>query len=90
MHSPKITITGYQEPVWAELKDVIEISPEVSLNILEGIHLRIIAILKDLIPGELQRKFHHPEAGDLTIEEYIHSLANHGISHLKGIKRLLE
>ena len=83
------TIKAYHEPSWAELEDVFRVSPEVSLNLLDSIHKRLLAIVENLQADELNRKFNHPEAGELTIRQYISSIANHGRSHLEGIQLML-
>ncbi len=56
----KPRITAYAQAAWANMPD-IQLNPEVSLSILEGIHQRWVAVLETL-PGEAwQREFLHPE-----------------------------
>lgn len=87
------TVKPYPEALWAELSDVQTVSIEVSLSLLEGIHIRSVAILDAIQsdPEALKREFYHPEIDKhLTIEIYAQSYANHGTSHLNGIKKLLD
>jgi hypothetical protein len=84
------TVKPYAEPSWATLDDVTTVSPEVSLQILEGIHSRISAILPNLSEEQLGRTFFHPEVGDLTVRAYIFSFASHGQSHIGSIRKLLD
>lgn len=83
------TIKPYKEERWAELDDVEQVSIEVSLSILAGIHERISTVLDGLTEHQLQRTFIHPDVGTLTLTQYIHSFARHGPSHLHSVSKLM-
>jgi uncharacterized damage-inducible protein DinB len=85
------TIKPYDEAKWAELPDVAATSPEVSLALLEALHIRWVKLLRALTPAQLQRGFVHPEHGRLiTLERLLAMYAWHGRHHVAHITRLRE
>jgi len=84
------TIKPYNEDAWARLKDS-ELTPiEVSLALLEAVHVRWVTLLKSLKPQDFERKFNHPERGTQTIDELIALYDWHGNHHLTHITGLRE
>ena len=83
------TIKPYNEDAWARLKDS-ELTPiEVSLALLEAVHLRWVTLLKSLKPEDFERKFNHPERGTQTIDELIALYdwhGNHHLTHITGLR----
>src|SRR5437016_12088572 len=62
------TIKPYNEDAWAKLKDS-ELTPiEISLTLLEAVHVRWVTLLGSLKAEDFERKFNHPEAGPQTID----------------------
>src|SRR5262249_1820199 len=57
------TIKPYDEAKWAELPDARSGDIAVSLDLLDAIHLRWVALLRSLSASDLARTFHHPENG---------------------------
>lgn len=55
------TIKPYQEAAWAELPDARTSPVEASLQMLDGLHLRWVALIDTLTPEQWQRTFVHPE-----------------------------
>src|ERR1700736_1321712 len=55
------TIKTYEEALWAELADAKTTPIEPSLALLENLHSRWVLLLRSLTPGDLARKFRHPE-----------------------------
>jgi hypothetical protein len=84
------TIKPYDEGLWANLIDAKTAPVEPSLNILEGLHLRWVLLLRSLSETDVQRKLKHPEIGVLTIDEYISRVAWHGKHHVAHITSLRE
>ncbi|MEQ1573294.1 MAG: YfiT family bacillithiol transferase [Vicinamibacterales bacterium] len=83
------TIKPYDEGRWAELSDVRLVAPEVSLDLLEALHQRWVALLKSLGPADYRRTFRHPEFGRaLTLEETLARYAWHGRHHVAHITSL--
>jgi uncharacterized damage-inducible protein DinB len=84
------TIKPYNEDAWAKLKDS-ELPPlEVSLNLLESVHLRWVMLLKSLQPDDYMRKLNHPESGVQTIDHIIALYDWHGRHHTAHITSLKE
>ena len=83
------TIKPYNEDAWARLKDS-ELTPvEVSLSLLEAVHIRWVTLLKSLQPQDFERKFNHPERGTQTIDELIALYdwhGNHHMAHITGLR----
>jgi hypothetical protein len=85
-HEP--TIKSYDEAQWAELIDARTAPIEPSLNLLEGLHDRWTLFLRALSAEEIKRRFHHPELGVVTVEQYIALYAWHGAHHVAHITAL--
>jgi DinB superfamily len=87
-HEP--TIKPYDEAQWAELIDGRTAPIEPSLNLLEGLHHRWTLFLTSLSEDDVNRRFHHPELGVVTIDQYIALYAWHGAHHVAHITSLRE
>ena len=84
------TIKPYLEARWAELADAKgPIGP--SLDILEGLHNRWIALLRSLTPKDLAREFMHPEHGKtISLDQNLVLYAWHSRHHTAHITALRE
>src|SRR5713226_9044470 len=87
-HEP--TIKPYDEAQWAELIDGRTAPIEPSLSLLEGLHDRWALFLRSLSSEDVKRRFHHPELGVVTIDQYIALYAWHGAHHVAHITSLRE
>ena len=56
------TIKPYMEAKWAELSDVKDVDPGVSINLLQGIHLKLVSILRNASKSDFDRVYFHPES----------------------------
>jgi uncharacterized damage-inducible protein DinB len=84
------TIKPYNEDAWAKLKDS-ELTPlEVSLTMLDSVHIRWVTLLKSLQPDDFNRKFNHPEAGVKTLDWLVALYDWHGRHHTAHITSLRE
>ena len=81
------TIKPYDEARWAELPDS-KLPIDISLAIIENLHTRWVTILRALTPADLARKFTHPEAGKLSLDDYLQEYAWHGRHHVAHITSL--
>jgi GTP cyclohydrolase I len=80
-------IKPYFEDRWAELSDTKIFHVESSLKILEGLHERWVHLLNSLSDEDLERKFEHPETGELiSLKMNIGIYAWHCEHHLAHIK----
>ena len=84
-HNP--TIKPYEQDAWATLADM-RLPIEVSLSLLDGIHLRWATVWNSLRPEQFARKFQHPELGALTLDTHLQLYAWHSRHHVAHITAL--
>jgi hypothetical protein len=85
------TIKPYDEAAWARLKDSELTPPDVSLDLLEAVHVRWVALLRSLQAEDFRRRFIHPEAGGERDLDWLVALYDwHGNHHLGHITSLRE
>ncbi|PKG23998.1 YfiT family bacillithiol transferase [Niallia nealsonii] len=80
-------IKPYEEGEWAELADYKE-PIEVSVQLLQALHTRLVVLLKSLNQEQLQKVFIHPDSGQVLVKENIGIYAWHGNHHLAHITSL--
>ncbi|HQU92062.1 MAG TPA: putative metal-dependent hydrolase [Pyrinomonadaceae bacterium] len=78
------TIKPYHEDRWAELSDS-NLPVSVSLAIIEGVHARLVELLRSLSEDQFQKEFIHPETGPWTIEKAAAMYAWHSKHHTAHI-----
>jgi hypothetical protein len=82
-------IKTYAEERWAVLPD--SAGPiAVSLDLLESLHRRWVALLEQLGPDDFGRTVHHPELGVLTVDQLLGGYEWHGRHHtaqITGLRR---
>ena len=81
-------IKPYEEQLWAELADSRQTPVEVSVALLEFLHLRWEVLLKSLPPAEFARRLRHPVVGVMTVDNLVHHYAWHGRHHVAHIAAL--
>ncbi|MBM3907501.1 MAG: putative metal-dependent hydrolase [Gemmatimonadetes bacterium] len=85
------TIKPYLEKRWAELSDSRTLAIEPSLQILDGVHARLVAMLRSLDAAEFARTVVHPEQGRKMSVDLITSLYGwHSRHHVRHITALRE
>ncbi len=82
------TIKPYDEAVWARLPDS-KMPIEPSLDFVDGLHGRFVALLSAMREEEFQRGFNHPERGRVTLANSLalydwHS--RHHTAHITGLR----
>ena len=82
-------IKPYFEDRWAELADYSVAPVSASLDLLDGLHQRWVALLRSLTGQDLERTFIHPESGLVNLPETIGSYAWHGRHHLAHIRETI-
>jgi hypothetical protein len=82
------TLKPYDQERWAELVDTMSLPPESSLQILEGLHVRWVALLRQLPEEAWTRSAHHPEIGTVTLADLLYNYVHHGRTHLRQIQKL--
>lgn len=83
------TIRPYFEDRWAELADS-RLPIDVSLKLLEAIHLRWVVLLDSMTDEDFKRPLVHPDSGDWTIEKFLALYAWHSLHHTAHITHLRE
>ena len=78
------TIRPYYEERWAELPDS-KLPVDVSLGIIDGVHARLVEILRNLSDTDFQKEFVHPETGGWTLEKALALYAWHSKHHTAHI-----
>lgn len=84
-------IKPYFEERWATLKDSELVPVEESLKLLDGLHKRWTAILKNLTEAQWERKYFHPENKKLVSIKAMTALyswhCNHHLTHITNLKQ---
>jgi uncharacterized damage-inducible protein DinB len=83
------TIKPYDEARWAELRDARSAPIEVSLALLDALHVRWVSLLQELGPTECARGVRHPEHGRvMSVDELLALYAWHGEHHTAHVMAL--
>jgi len=82
------TIKPYAEDLWAKLADVQSTPLEVSLALLDNLHLRWVPLLRGLQETDWKRTFIHPENGVVSLDKNLALYAWHGKHHTAHITDL--
>ena len=82
------TIKPYAEGEWARLADM-RLPIDISLALIDNLHVRWVAVFRSLTPPQLQRAYVHPEHGRaLTLAWHLQDYAWHGRHHVAHITSL--
>jgi hypothetical protein len=84
------TLKPYEQDDWAIQADAKSFPVESSLAIVDGLHARMVEVLRNVKPDEWQRTAFHPENGEMKLEDLLNSYAKHGAGHVKQITDLRE
>ena len=86
---PTPTIRPYEEALWAELPDGRSAPVEVSLDLLDALHVRWVFLLRRLKTEDWSRAFIHPAHGrEMSLDETLGMYAWHGEHHVAHITSL--
>jgi uncharacterized damage-inducible protein DinB len=81
-------VKAYNEQTWAELADARTLPVEVSLDLLEALHLRLVALLRSLTPEQWKLIYRHSERGPVRLDHSVSTYAWHCRHHTAHITRL--
>jgi hypothetical protein len=84
------TIKPYDEAAWALLDDSRVTPIEVSLTLLEMLHLRWVNVLRAVTDEQWSRAVIHPENGRMRLDVLLGLYDWHGRHHVAHITRLRE
>ncbi len=79
------TIKPYNEVEWAKLADMT-LDPQLSIQILEGLHARWHALLQSMRDADFAREAVHPEHGPRALDWYLQLYAWHGRHHIGHVR----
>jgi uncharacterized damage-inducible protein DinB len=83
------TIKPYDEAKWAELADSQRVPVDVSLDLLEALHQRWVALLRAMDPADFNRAVRHPEYNRvMTLAQLLGLYAWHSRHHVAHIIEL--
>jgi uncharacterized damage-inducible protein DinB len=82
------TIKPYEEARWAELSDSQRVPIDVSLDLLDALHLRWVSLLSGMDPPAFQRRLRHPDHGLMPLARLLALYAWHGRHHVAHITEL--
>jgi uncharacterized damage-inducible protein DinB len=83
------TIRPYEEALWAELPDARSAPVEISLGLLDALHLRWVLLLRQLETEDWSRAFIHPgNRREMTLDETLAMYAWHGEHHAAHVTAL--
>lgn len=80
----KPTIKTWEQSDWAVLEDT-KLPVDVSIQLLEYLHLRWVVFLRSLSPEEMKRTFVHPEGGEVSVADNIWNYSWHSLHHIAQI-----
>jgi len=84
------TIKPYEEKLWAELHDARTAPVAPSVQMLESLHERWVALLRSLSPSDFSRTFRHPVNGVRDIDWLLQLYSWHGrhhVAHITGLRQ---
>lgn len=84
------TVKTYDQKRWAELPDAKAQPVVVSLNLVDSLHKRFVALLRSMSAADFARTMNHPELGIVPLDQYLALYAWHGRHHVAHITALRE
>jgi len=85
------TIKPYDETRWAELPDAKSADVRLSVELLEALHARWVALLRGMSEADFERTYHHPEyQKQFRLAEVLGLYAHHCRHHSGQIAWLIK
>ena len=83
------TVKAYDEAAWARLPDS-KMPIASSIDIVAGVHARLVGLLQSLSDDDFQKGFNHPERGRITLATNLAIYDWHSRHHVAHITCLRE
>lgn len=83
-------VPGYDEKLWAELSDARTLPVGVSLDLLEALHRRWVALLASLTEADWQRGYVHSERGKQKLADVLQLYdwhCRHHVAHITELRK---
>lgn len=81
----KPALKTYDQNAWANFADAKSPVLAPSIAILRGLHRRWSNLLRSVGRKDWQRAGHHPEHGEMTVEDILVTYSDHGEKHVGHI-----
>jgi hypothetical protein len=85
---PNPTIKPYDEGAWANLADTARTSPQVSVALLDALHVRWVNLLESMTAADFERPLQHPDRGAISLDWMLQLYSWHGRHHAAHITSL--
>jgi len=82
------TIKPYEENLWVQLGDIPRTPIATSLDLLDLLHQRWVALLEVMKDGDFTRPLVHPAIGPITLDRLLQTYAWHGPHHVAHVTTL--
>jgi uncharacterized damage-inducible protein DinB len=79
-------LPAFDQETWAATADSAGADIDSSLSIMDGVSVRLFALLSSLAAADFRRTFRHPERGTVTVDFYLQLMAWHGKHHASQIE----
>ena len=83
-------VKGYNEAKWAKLHDSVTLPVEVSLQLLDALHIRWVDLLQSMSQEHYERSFEHSDLGTIRLDQALALYAWHSRHHAAHITGLRE
>jgi hypothetical protein len=84
------TIKPYNQDEWAKLPDSVGLPVDASLQVLRGVHLRLVKLLRALPDDAWFRTIVHPERGRMSLDDLLEIYSGHGLKHVEHMRKAIE
>ncbi len=85
------TIKPYHEGLWADMSEEQTLPISASIDIIRGLHIRMVNVLSNLSEAELQKFYTHPEYNKTFTLDTVIALygwhCNHHLAHITELKK---
>ncbi len=81
-------VKPYHEKLWSELIDSRTAPIDLSLSIIEGLHMRWVMMLESFTPADFERRVQHPENGPMDVDRLLQLYAWHSRHHVAHVEEL--
>ncbi len=84
------TVKPYDQDEWSKLPDSVGFPVDASLQVLRGVHVRLVQLLRSLPEESWSRTVVHPERGRLSLDDLLEIYAGHGLKHVEHMRKAIE
>jgi uncharacterized damage-inducible protein DinB len=82
------TIKPYIQDAWADTAENFKVEPQISIDFLDALHQKWVALLQTMTASDFEKVFNHPESGKNSLNKALALYAWHGRHHLAQIQAL--